>query len=166
MLTLPGPHKRITRKQRRNKPAWRPSLKISPWLTLKSATDIEMTNGIAASLVNNPRTINILQKNSAKITRDKDMVLPIPRKFIKVLCFSGNWTNLVYPWGIISTPEVTRSINIARLNAQSLHEIDNSFFMCFWILPNVIHSIESERNVNPSTYPHVFGTMFGQSKNI
>ena len=76
-LTFPGPVKSKTTKTIRNKPAASPFPKKSPLLAEKSATDIAITSGMDASLVNKPITINAEQKNSAKMTRANDVVEPM-----------------------------------------------------------------------------------------
>jgi len=48
-----------------------------------------------------------------------------------------------------------------RLKAQSLQEVDSNLFIEGVVFPNVRIGAEIERNVNPCTYPHVFGMMFG-----
>ena len=94
MLALPGPRIRIVRKATRYKAGNSPLPKKSLCVTLKKTTLIEMTSGMAASLVNKPRIIKRLQKNSANMVRERDKVLPKPMKFIKCSLYSAKCTIL------------------------------------------------------------------------
>jgi hypothetical protein len=53
-----------------------------------------MIKGITDILVNNPRIKNSEQKNSAKITKVREKVEPIPKKFRKVLWIVLKRSNL------------------------------------------------------------------------
>src|SRR5512141_279135 len=76
-LTLPGPVNSNTKNTMRNIPAASPLPKKSPPKAENKATDMAITNGIQASLVNKPMITNAAQKNSAKTTRANDVVEPI-----------------------------------------------------------------------------------------
>lgn len=76
-LAFPGPVTSNTKKTMRNIPAASPLPKKSPLFAENSATDIAITNGMQASLVNKPSMINAAQKNSAKTTSANDVVEPM-----------------------------------------------------------------------------------------
>ena len=76
-LTFPGPANNKVMKQARNNPAFNPTPKKSLLLANTSATAIVIIREIDASLVNNPKTINAPQKNSANNTNARDVVEPI-----------------------------------------------------------------------------------------
>jgi hypothetical protein len=88
-----------------------------------------MIKGITDILVNRPRIKKREQKNSAKITKVREKVLPIPMKFKKVVWIELKRSNLSYPWAIIKKPKLSLKKNIAAEKAPALYLIDNSLFI-------------------------------------
>jgi hypothetical protein len=92
-LILPGPQKRIVIAETRNKVAFSPSTKISPPETIKTITIMVIIIGIAANLVNKPRIRKMEQKNSANITRQREVVDPRCIKSINLKRRELNFTS-------------------------------------------------------------------------
>src|SRR5690349_5661192 len=81
-LTLPGPQNKMVRKAARNKVAFSACPNMSYPCAIAIATDMLMIRGITASLVNSPAIKKIAQKNSAKMVRESDRLLPMPMKLM------------------------------------------------------------------------------------
>jgi hypothetical protein len=96
-------------------------------------TQVVIINGMVANLVNNPKIKKREQKNSANTTKAKLMVLPIPKKFIKIFCLVEKWINLSYPCSSIKIPTDNLNNNIAVLTAAAEYFVESNFFIFFWI---------------------------------
>jgi hypothetical protein len=94
-------------------------------------TQAVITNGMVANLVNNPKIKKREQKNSAKTTKPKLMVLPIPKKFIKVFCLAEKCTSLSYPCISIKIPTDNLNNNMAVLTAAAEYFVESNFFIFF-----------------------------------
>lgn len=91
-----------------------------------------ITNGMVASLVNRPRMINAAQKNSAKMTSDKEAVEPTSKGSAKLLALAEKVWSLGKPCCImINEPAPNRRRSRATLNVPSETFVLNSFFIAF-----------------------------------
>lgn len=88
-----------------------------------------MINGMVASLVNNPMTINIAQKNSAKIVRLIEAGPPIPKGSENSVDLEAKFINFLKPCGIINPPNDRRSNSNENVMELAEYFVLKSFFM-------------------------------------
>ena len=99
---------------------------------MNKATNIAITKGMQANLVNNPSIKSMAQKNSAKITNTRDTVLPSPMKFINLFCIELKFVILLKPCIRMRMPKPTRKINNAVFTAPAEYFDDNKLLIkCF-----------------------------------
>jgi hypothetical protein len=70
-----------------------------------------ITSGITTNRVINPATSNTAQKNSAKITKESEIVVPKCKGSGKSFTTDANLVSLLNPWGIIKIPNARRNSN-------------------------------------------------------
>ena len=113
-----------------NNPAASPLPKKSPLCAENKATDMAMTRGIQASLVNSPMTTNAAQKNSANITSANDVVEPIWKGSANLGARLAKCVSLSNPcFTSINEPAPNRKTNRAKANAFSDTLVLNNLFI-------------------------------------
>ena len=90
-----------------------------------------MISGMQASRVISPITINIAQKNSAKMVRAIETGGPMLKGSEKLADLAAKFISLLKPCGIISPPTVSLSSKMAKEKAASEYPVLKSFFIGF-----------------------------------
>src|ERR1700712_4019070 len=98
-----------------------------------------MISGTQANLVNNPSIKRMAQKNSANITRMREILLPICKKFMNLYWRELKSAILLYPYFNIKVPKPTRNKKSAVLTAPAECFVEyNAFMILFYNCVNIV----------------------------